>query len=311
MQPEERQKRIEDYLLKAEFASLDELSEQVDASISTVRRDLGVLEAKGNIRRTHGGAMLLNPKSEEFAFASRDTHQLNEKEAIGLACANLVPANATVIMDAGTTVFHVARYLEPKTPQVITNSLPIANLFAGGNKLEVVLTGGVLYSRLGVLVGPLAAEALSRIRADIAIMGAGGITPEGISNSHGLLIDIQRAMLTAAKRIIFCLDHTKLGRQSVSWLCDLTRVDVVVTDSKAPEEQVEALRQRGVEVVIAAPTGMVTTDASVEPREPRAPAPPREMREPVVRPEPPPVQVRDARPKRKDAFTSEPLDMLD
>jgi DeoR/GlpR family transcriptional regulator of sugar metabolism len=251
MQPEERQKRIEEHLLKVEFASLDELSELVDASVSTVRRDLGVLEGKGTVSRTHGGARLVNPKSDEFVFNARDTHQLAEKEAIGQACADLIPPNQTVIIDAGTTCYHVARYLESKTPQVFTNSLPVANLFASANKLEVVVSGGVIYPRLGVLVGPLAVEAFSKIRADAAIMSCGGITLEGISNSHGLLIEIQRAMIQAARKVIFCIDATKFGRQSISKLCELEVIDTIVTDKAAPPDLVKALRKRGIEVILA------------------------------------------------------------
>src|SRR6185436_21127544 len=89
MQAEERQKRIEEHLFRMEFASLEELSELEDASVATVRRDLGVLEGKGTVQRTHGGAKLLNPRSDEFAFHARDTHQLEEKEAIGRSCADL------------------------------------------------------------------------------------------------------------------------------------------------------------------------------------------------------------------------------
>jgi DeoR/GlpR family transcriptional regulator of sugar metabolism len=82
-------------------------------------------------------------------------------------------------------------------------------------------------------------------------MSAGGITLEGVTNSHTLLIDIQRAMLKAAQKIIFCLDHTKFGRQSVSQLCGLDMIDVVVTDSHAPQELIHGLREHGVEVVVA------------------------------------------------------------
>ncbi len=251
MQAEERQHRIEEYLQKVEFASLEELARHVEASISTVRRDLTIMEAGGALRRTHGGARLVNPRSDEFTFSSRDTHQLEEKEAIGRACADLIRPNQSVIIDVGTTVYHVARYLENKTPQIITNSLPVANLFASANRLEVVVSGGVIYPRLGVLVGPLAVEAFSKMHADVAIMSAGGITLEGITNSHGLLIDIQRAMIQAAQRVIFCLDHTKFGRQSVSPLCDLDCLDAIVTDSAAPADLVEALRNRGLEVIVA------------------------------------------------------------
>ena len=251
MQSEERQKRIEGHLLRMEFASLEELSELVDASISTVRRDLDMLEGNGTVRRTHGGARLANPKSDEFAFSARDTHQLAEKEAIGQACAELIHPNQTVIIDAGTTCYHVARYLETKTPQVFTNSLPVANLFAAANRLEVVVSGGVIYPRLGVLVGPLAVEAFSKIRADAAIMSCGGITREGITNSHGLLIEIQRAMIQAARKVIFCIDSTKFGRQSITKLCDLATIDAVVTDKAAPANLLRALRKQGIKVIVA------------------------------------------------------------
>lgn len=251
MTSEERKHRIEAYLQRVEFASLEELAQHVEASTSTVRRDLTTLEAAGNLRRTHGGARIVQPKTDEFAFTARDAHQLSEKESIGKACAALIGANQSVILDAGTTIFHVARYLDDKAPQIVTNSLPVANLFASANKVEVILAGGVIYPRLGVLVGPMTVEAFSKMRADVAIMSAGGITLEGITNSHALLIDIQRAMLKAAQKIIFCLDHSKFGRQSVSPLCGLDMIDTVVTDSHAPHELVAGLRERGVEVVIA------------------------------------------------------------
>ncbi len=251
MQAEERQKRIEEHLVRMEFASLEELSELVDASVSTVRRDLDVLEGKGTVRRTHGGARLANPKSDEFAFSARDAHQLAEKEAIGQECAQLIHPNQTVIIDAGTTCYHAARHLESKLPQVFTNSLPVANLFAAANRLEVVVSGGVIYPRLGVLVGPLAVEAFSKIRADVAIMSCGGITLEGITNSHGLLIEIQRAMIQAARKIIFCIDSSKFGRQSISKLCGLETIDAIVTDKSAPGNLVKALRKQGIEVLVA------------------------------------------------------------
>jgi DeoR family fructose operon transcriptional repressor len=251
MQPEERQHRIAEYLQKVEFAALEEIARQVGASLSTIRRDLDVLEGVGNIQRTHGGARVVNPRTDEFTFTARDTHQLAEKEAIGRAGAELIPANQSVIIDAGTTVYHVARHLESKAPQIITNSLPVANLFASANRVEVVVSGGVIYPRLGVLVGPLAVESFKKIHADVAIMSAGGISLEGVTNSHGLLIDIQRAMINAAQKVIFCFDHTKLGRKSVSPLCDLDCIDTIVTDAAAPTELLNQLKGQGIEVIVA------------------------------------------------------------
>lgn len=253
MSPEQRQQRLEEYLQQVEFASLEELARTVETSISTVRRDLSVLEARGTVRRTHGGARIVNPRSDEFVFNARDTHQLAEKEAIGRACAALIQPRQSVIVDAGTTCYHVARFLEPLKPQIITNSLPVANLFAASSQVEVVMSGGVIYPRLGVLVGPLAVEAFSKMHADVAIMSAGGITAEGLTNSHGLLIEIQRAMMQAARQVIFCLDHTKFGRRSVSPLSGLEGIHTLVTDSQAPADLVQRLREKGLEVLVAPP----------------------------------------------------------
>lgn len=253
MTPEERQQKIEEYLQQVEFASLEELAREMEASVSTVRRDVTLLEASGNVRRTHGGARIVTPRTDEFVFNSRDTHQLAEKEAIGRACADRIQPRQSVIVDAGTTCFHAARYLESKRPQIITNSLPVANLFASASLVEVVLSGGVLYPRLGVLVGPLAVESFSAMHADVAIMSAGGITLDGLTNSHALLIDIQRAMMRAAGKVIFCLDHTKFGRKSISALTALEPGHTIVTDARAPAELVQAVRERGLEVIIAPP----------------------------------------------------------
>ncbi len=256
MQAEERRQRIEEYLQKVEFASLDELARQAEVSVSTVRRDLTSMESQGLVRRTHGGARIAAPRSDEFVFSARDTHQVEEKESIGQLCASLIQPNQSVILDVGTTVFHAARHLEGKKPQIITNSLPVANLFAASNMVEVVVSGGVIYPRLGVLMGPLAVRAFSEIHADVAIMSASGITPEGLTNSHGLLIEIQKAMIRAAQRVIFCMDHTKFGRKSMSPLCPVEEIDVLVTDSAAPADLVATLRARGVEVLLSPVDGL-------------------------------------------------------
>jgi DeoR/GlpR family transcriptional regulator of sugar metabolism len=253
MSTHERQKRIEQYLQRAEFASLEELSGQVGASISTVRRDVTALEASGNVKRTHGGARIVSPPSDEFAFSSRDTQQLEEKEAIGRTAATLIQPHQSVIVDAGTTAYHAARHLVDKAQMIVTNSLPVANLFASASRVEVVVSGGIIYPRLGVLVGPLAVETFSKIHADVAIMGAGGITLEGVTNSHTLLIDIQRQMIRGAQQIILCLDHTKFGRKSMMELCGLEAVNTIVTDSRAPAELLGQLRARGLNVLVATP----------------------------------------------------------
>lgn len=251
MQSEERRLKIEAFLQEAEFASLEELAKHVGRSVSTVRRDVAELERAGKARRTHGGARTLQPKTEEFVFNVRDTRQVDEKEAIGAACAAMIQPGQIVIIDSGTTCFHVANHLDENVAQVITNSLPVANLFSGLRRQEVVVSGGIIYPRLGVLVGPHAVETFSRMHADVAVLSGSGICEEGIYNSHALLVDIQRAMMAGAAKVIFCLDHTKFDRRSTFFLSDFSRVATVVTDAGAPEPLLATLRAKGIQVVIA------------------------------------------------------------
>jgi DeoR/GlpR family transcriptional regulator of sugar metabolism len=222
--------------------------------VSTVRRDVAGLEGGKRVRRTHGGARSLQPaKSDEFVFNVRDTHQVAEKDAIGQACAALIEPGQNVIIDSGTTCFHVAQQLGDKVAQIITNSLPVANHFSGSTRHEVHLSGGVIYPRLGTLVGPHAVETFARMHADVAIMSGSGIAEDGIYNSHALIVDIQRAMIAGAAKVIFCIDGTKFERRSTFFLCDFSKVDIVVTDDQAPEGLVAALRARGINVVLASP----------------------------------------------------------
>jgi DeoR/GlpR family transcriptional regulator of sugar metabolism len=257
MHPEERRAKIEAYLQQAEFASLEELAQHVGVSVSTVRRDVDALVQAKSARRTHGGARTLQPKSDEFVFNVRDTREVAEKEAIGAACAALVQPGQNVIIDSGSTCFHVAKHLDDKVAQIITNSLPVANLFSASNRHEVHLSGGVIYPRLGTLVGPHAVETFSRMHADVAILSGSGVAEDGIYNSHALIVDIQRAMMAGAAKVIFCFDHTKFGRRSTFFLSDFSNVDVVVTDAGAPEPLVAALRAKNIEVVLA-PTPAAT-----------------------------------------------------
>ena len=251
MLPELRQKNIEEYLKEVEFASLDELSEKLDVSISTIRRDLTQIEEKGRIRRTHGGARLVEQKRDEYIFSSRQQVESESKDRVGAACADLILPGQNLFMDGGSTVFTVARYLESKSPHIVTNSLAIANLYAGHPDIELIVTGGVIYPRLQVLVGDLAVRAYQSLSADIAIMGGGGATEDGIMNSHMLLIEIQKAMIASAQSVILCLDHTKIGRRSFTPLCGWDAVDILVTNRDAPNQTLKQIEAQGVEIIVA------------------------------------------------------------
>lgn len=317
MQTEERQKRIQEYLAKAEFASLEDLASIVSTSVSTVRRDLDALSDKGFLKRTHGGARALGSISDEYAFSAKETAQLAEKKAIGAACAALVQPRQTVIIDAGTTCFHVATHLEAKSPHIVTNSLPVAHHFSGSNKLEVVVSGGLIYPKLGVLVGPLAVAAFGQVQADIAVLSCGGVTGEGITNSHSLLIEIQLAMITAARKVILCVDHTKFGRQSITRLCGLEMIDSLITDRTPPAELSAALEAANVEVIVAggpapAEASEITSGVTGDETAPTRPQPGRSPRKQRSKKAPRPASAAPgAHPPASTVFEPEERDFID
>jgi DeoR/GlpR family transcriptional regulator of sugar metabolism len=247
----ERLRRIEELLGQHEFLDLATLTRDLKASESTIRRDLDQLAAKGILTRTHGGAMASEHKTDELNFVVRDTRQADEKDAIGRAAAALIEGGMTVIIDGGTTTFHVAKHLSGKRLQIITNSLPVANVFSNSSVAETIVSGGFIFPRLGVLLGPSAEETFSKMHADVAIMSAGGLTAEGITNSNNLIVAVQQKMMTAASRVILCLDHTKFGRRALSFAAPLEKIHTVITDKDTPRDQIAMLQKQRIEVIVA------------------------------------------------------------
>jgi DeoR/GlpR family transcriptional regulator of sugar metabolism len=249
MHSEERKAQISAHLETSEFVTIEELTKLTKASVSTVRRDLLTLERDKIIQRIHGGARTLQPKTNDYIFDVRDMQQVAEKEAIGKACAALIGPRQTVLIDSGTTCFHVAKHLGDDAGQIITNSLPVANLLSGSVRREVLVSGGMIYPRLGALIGPHAVDTFSRMHVDVAVLSASGLSEDGLYNTHALVVDIQRAMIASAARVIFCMDHTKFNRRLTFFLTDFAPVDIVVSDQLPPEPLAAALRANGVEIV--------------------------------------------------------------
>ena len=214
-------------------------------SESTIRRDLEALDLAGSIKRTHGGAVYAGEVRSMPAFDERTGTAAAEKRAIGLAAAALLEDGDTVLLDGGTTTLEVARALVGRRVQVVTNSLPIAQLLASSQQTDLILIGGYVYPRTGVALGPLAIATMQTIRVRTAILGAGGIVPEGIYNSNSLLVETERQMMSCGQEVMIVADHTKFGRLALARLCGLEEVDQVVVDSGLSDEDRAMLEQAG------------------------------------------------------------------
>ena len=231
------------------FASLQELVVKLKASESTVRRDLEYLDGIGQIRRTRGGAAYTGESITPFE--ERGSAALPEKQRIGRVVADMIPNGETILLDGGTTTLEVARCLAGKSLQVVTNSLPIANLLAQQANIELILIGGYLYPRTGVALGPLAASALAEVHVPRVIMGTGGITEKGLFNSNTLLVDCERLMLEAAEEVWVVADSTKFGRSALAHLCELSKVTRLFVDGGLSEHWRIVIRDAGIELTVA------------------------------------------------------------
>lgn len=233
--------------------SLTELVQNLCVSESTIRRDLEALEEQKVIRRTHGGAVFLQDSSSahRLAFADRETSAAAEKAAIARAVAGLIRENQTVILDGGTTCFQVARSLQGRHLNVITNSVPIASLLSTDVSTEVTLVGGYVYPRTGAALGSMTEQMLSSLHARSVILSCAGVTPEGAFNANQMMVDVERRMMAIADEVILVADHTKFGMRAVVKLCELSDVDVIVTDAGAGAEVRSWLDRPGERVIYA------------------------------------------------------------
>jgi DeoR/GlpR family transcriptional regulator of sugar metabolism len=251
MLAETRRRRLLDLVTRQGYATLDELIRALDVSESTVRRDLEALDQAGAVKRTHGGAIYTGEVRSMPAFDDRTATAAAEKRAIGRAVAAMFQDGETVLLDGGTTTLEVARALVGRNLQVVTNSLPIAQLLASSQNTDLILLGGYVYPRTGVALGPLAIAAMQSIRVRTSILGAGGVVAEGIYNSNSLLVETERQMMDCAQDVMIVADHTKFGRLALARLCGLEDVDQIVADSGLPEQDRAMLEAAGVAVSIA------------------------------------------------------------
>ncbi len=235
-----------------DFIDSEALGRELDASESSVRRDLDMLEAEGVLKRVYGGAVSVQaPANRAFDYAVESVRLSDEKSRIARLTAGLIENGQTVILDGGSTVAAVARELAAKSLHIVTNSLPIAESLESLRNIELTLTGGYLDPRLRVMLGPFCEQMLGAIRADTVIMGVGGMTEAGLSNNNTLVVGSEQKMIEVASRVIIVADHTKFGRGGMIPVAPLTAAHTVVSDAELDPEYVTLLRDHGIEVLLA------------------------------------------------------------
>jgi DeoR family transcriptional regulator of aga operon len=247
-----RMAAILDLLGERGSISLADLSAELGISPATARRDLADMSDQRLLLRTHGGARLIESRSE-LPVALRDTRFQDAKRAIAAAVADVIPRQRYAIaLCGGTTTASVARALAGHDElTIVTNSLTIAQLITNYPQLKVIMTGGILRPESLELVGVLAENTFNAINLGAAIVGTDGLTAAGGVTTHDETeARTNNAMVTHAQRVIVVADGSKIGRLALAQVATIDQVDLLVTDASADPQALDEIRAAGVEVLV-------------------------------------------------------------
>ena len=232
--------------------SVSEISDYFNISEDTVRRDLDALAQKGALTRTHGGAVTITALvHRDSPFLQRLNTCTAEKQRIAKAAAALISDGETLLINGGSTTRLFAAELNQQYLTVVTNNLSVPGVLSTELIRDIYVMGGQFRPEAQVTIGPILAAGI-QISVDSAIIGVGGITArEGLTTTVLEEASMIAAMMAAARRTIVLADSSKLGKHSFAQIAGLAAMQILVTDAEPAEELAAALKEAGVELVVA------------------------------------------------------------
>ncbi len=252
---ERRAQLILQQLLRAGEISVGNLAKRLKVSPATIRRDLSELEQRGLLRRSHGGAVPIQPLLyEPFRHISyyheQERQQSAEKRRIGLVAADLVTDGEILAIGAGTTATQVARSVcLHKGLTVITNAVNVAMELSHRDDLKVFVTGGFLSGDWFALVGPSSIQSVSEMFVDKVFLGVDGFHVErGMTTNYPDQAAIHRAMMRQARTKIVVADHRKIGAIGTALIAQVEEVDILITDRGAKDDDIAPFVEKGIDV---------------------------------------------------------------
>jgi DeoR/GlpR family transcriptional regulator of sugar metabolism len=255
MLAKQRQAAILEEVRRHGGVRVSDLTELLQVSDMTIRRDLDVLAGRGLVEKVHGGATAVTEHStHEPGFEAKSLREQAEKEAIAELAATLARPGNAVGLTAGTTTWTLARRLTDLPGlTVVTNSIQVAEVFyqSDGAEQTVILTGG-LHTPSDALVGPMAVASIRALNLDLLFMGVHGMDLHaGFSTPNLMEAETDRVLAKAARRVVVVADHTKWGTIGLSSIIALGEADVLVTDELLDLEARQLLAEHVGELLVA------------------------------------------------------------
>lgn len=238
----ERKKEILSQLLTDGQVTVDQLARRFETSTATIRRELIDLEGAGLLRRTHGGAIQLEPMLYEpfrrlSSFAAQAQVQAAEKCRIGLAAAGMIKDGEIIALSAGTTTTQLGRSIhDRKGVTIVTNAINIAMELSHRLDLKIIMTGGFLNKNCFALSEYSRIDSINEMLYDRAFISVDGIhTEHGLTSDSPELGAVIRAMIQQSRKTVVVADHSKFGKVCKMLIAPVTTVDLIVTDRSAPQ----------------------------------------------------------------------------
>jgi DeoR/GlpR family transcriptional regulator of sugar metabolism len=232
---------------------ISKLARRIGVAGETIRRDLIELGDAGLINRTYGGATISLVTSEPV-ISERGLTLIEERARVGRGAAGLVAKGQIVMIDGGSTTYEVARNLSQlkRDLTIITNSTGVASVAGANPTFRVLLCPGTYDSREGSVMGEDTVEFVRRYNADVAIIGASGLSADGPSDMISGAAAVKRAMISRSLSTVLVVTHDKFGRSSLERICGLDDIADIVTDSEPKADLRTAAEQAGTELHVFA-----------------------------------------------------------
>jgi DeoR family transcriptional regulator of aga operon len=249
----ERHQLILQELKKTGSVGIQQLSDLMQVSGVTIRKDLKLLEDKNLLFRTHGGGSINNPYAIERPINEKEFINSEEKQRIAKEALKLIRQNDSIMIGSGTTVFELARCLHPtKQITVITPAVKVTLELSNRPHVEVLQLGGLIRQNSSSVAGSYAEYILENISCSVLFIGVDGIDFDfGLSISNLTEAGLNQKMINTAQSVAVLADHTKFGKRGIGKICDLDQIQYIITDSGVSRDTVKSLEDRGVKVLIA------------------------------------------------------------
>ena len=238
-------------LKKRGYCSVVEMSQLLNVSPMTIRRDLHMLHEKQIAEVTHGGARFSASKRIEPDFDIRTHEHLAEKQAIGkLAAERFIEEGDVVGIDSGSTALEIVRNLPNIPLTIVTHSLAAANVVAQNKRYSLIVLGGILQHEANCLCGPQAIAALQTLYINKLFLSTSGlVAPDGLSCNNLADAEVKQALISSSRQTILCMDSSKVGRAYLARFATLNDIDTLITDNGISDESREAIERQQIEII--------------------------------------------------------------